>query len=173
MGRRVLIDHTKRQSTDVDAHVGARIRALRRQLGMSQVQLAARLGLSVQQVQKYECGVNRISASKLFEAANLLGVPVSELFDGLDAATPEANHDVGEAAIAAFLQSPQGVELASNFPRIPSRRLRQIVLEFVRGVAEVRTEEGKLYLFVAVDRLPVGGAIPSIGLVGVMASSTA
>lgn len=67
----------------VDLGVGRNMRRLRNRLGISQVQLAAGLGVTFQQIQKYENGRNRISASKLFEAAQLLAVPIEELFAGL------------------------------------------------------------------------------------------
>jgi transcriptional regulator with XRE-family HTH domain len=70
----------------VDIHVGGRIRAIRKAAGLSQEKLADHLGISFQQVQKYERGTNRISASKLFEAAGLLGVEISDFFAGLNAA---------------------------------------------------------------------------------------
>lgn len=67
----------------VDDYVGAQVRRFRKQAGMSQQVLAARLGLTFQQVQKYERGTNRVSASKLFETAGILGVPVQAFFEGL------------------------------------------------------------------------------------------
>lgn len=68
----------------IDTHVGMRIRARRRELEFSQATLALAIKVSLQQVQKYETGANRISASKLFMAANALEVPVSWFFDGLE-----------------------------------------------------------------------------------------
>ena len=75
-------------ATAVDVHIGQRLRMRRKLAGLSQEQLAERLGVTFQQVQKYEKGTNRISASRLFGAARLLSVPVSYFFEGL--ATPEA-----------------------------------------------------------------------------------
>ena len=128
---------TKRLATTVDEHVGSRIRALRKQLGMSQQHLAGELGLTFQQIQKYERGSNRVSASKLYETANALRVPVSYFFEGLE--DPPTQKDMGERAVHAFLRTEEGAELARTFPRIAPGRLRQRVLELVRGIVE--TEE--------------------------------
>lgn len=67
----------------VDVHVGARLRVFRKEAGMSQQVLGDRLGLTFQQVQKYERGTNRVSASKLFEASDILGVRIESFFEGL------------------------------------------------------------------------------------------
>ena len=98
-----------RKPSPVDAHVGARIRLRRKLLGLSQQQLAEKLGLPFQQVQKYERGVNRVSASKLYETARLLQAPVTHFFEGLDcqAATQCAPDAV--AAVTAFLMTTEGL----------------------------------------------------------------
>ena len=72
-----------RKSTSVDVYIGGRIRARRKALGVSQEQLARSLGIAFQQVQKYEHGANRVSASKLYDVAKILDVPISFFFDGL------------------------------------------------------------------------------------------
>ena len=130
----------KRLATTVDAHVGSRIRELRRQHGMSQQHLAGELGLTFQQVQKYERGTNRVSASKLYETANVLRVPVSYFFEGLE--DPPIEADMGEGAVHAFLTTEEGAELARTFPRIAPGRLRQRVLELVRGIVETHETQG-------------------------------
>ena len=73
-----------RKANNVDAHVGARLRDRRMAIGMSQERLGQQLGIAFQQVQKYERGVNRISASRLFQIARELDVPVGHFFEGLD-----------------------------------------------------------------------------------------
>lgn len=75
---------SKQQATAVDAHVGNRVRAARIQAGISQEQVADHLGLTFQQVQKYEKGINRIAAGRLFQIASLFGVTVEFFFDGLE-----------------------------------------------------------------------------------------
>ena len=127
-----------RSPAAVDLHVGARIRMRRRFLGLTQLVLAESLGLTFQQVQKYERGANRVSASKLYEIARALSVPVPYFFEGLATANPE---DVDEArgaerSIREFLLTSEGQELASLYPRISHPRLRRQVLELVRTIAE-------------------------------------
>ena len=130
-------DSSLRKPSHVDAHVGARIRLRRKLLGLSQQQLAERLGLTFQQVQKYERGVNRVSASKLYETAQVLGAPVTHFFEGLDGEDRTfQSPPTGEAAVTAFLMTPEGLELATLFPRIPKGRMRHQVLELVRTLAE-------------------------------------
>ncbi len=129
-------DASLRKPSHVDAHVGSRIRLRRKLLGLSQQQLADRLGLTFQQVQKYERGVNRVSASKLYETAQVLQTPVAHFFDGLEGAGLAPHSPDGEAAVTAFLMTSEGLELASLFPRIPRGRMRHQVLELVRTLAE-------------------------------------
>jgi transcriptional regulator with XRE-family HTH domain len=130
----------RKQPDPVDAHVGSRIRMRRRVMGLSQEALADALGLTFQQVQKYECGVNRVSASKLFGAARVLQVPVRYFFDGL----PQPGQPAGEALpdedadgrVNAFLATPEGLELARRFMMRPEGRWRRQVLELVRALTE-------------------------------------
>ena len=138
-GKLIVAGDPKRLPTTVDAHVGSRIRALRKQLGISQEHLAERLGLSFQQVQKYERGTNRVSASKLYETAGVLRVPVSYFFEGLDDVAPESGTDMGERAVRAFLQTDEGAELARTFPRLTPGDLRKRVLELVRSIIEAES----------------------------------
>ena len=130
-------DASLRKPSHVDAHVGSRIRLRRKLLGLSQQQLAQRLGLTFQQVQKYERGVNRVSASKLYETAQVLGAPVTHFFEGLDGEPHFDRPPAGEAAVTAFLMTPEGLELATLFPRIPKGRMRHQVLELVRTLSEI------------------------------------
>ncbi len=118
-------------------HVGARVRMRRRFLSLTQQALAESLGLTFQQVQKYERGANRVSASKLYEIARALNVPVPYFFEGLaDTGSDEddaARH--AEVSIREFLMTPEGQELATLYPRIGPSRLRRQVLELVRAIA--------------------------------------
>ena len=129
-----------RRPNPVDLHVGGRVRMRRKLLGVSQEQLADSLGLTFQQVQKYERGANRVSASKLYEIARTLQVPVSFFFDGL--ADPMGGSDADEAGLHAervvqqFLTTPEGLELAEVFPRIGRSRVRRQVLDLVRAMAD-------------------------------------
>ena len=121
----------------VDVHVGHRIRLRRKLAGASQTQLAAALGLTCQQLQKYERGTNRLSASKLHALASHLKVSISWFFEGLEAAGgPDAGGviDRRQAGAAAFLASREGVELAQTFPQVPSGQ-RGRILALVRSLA--------------------------------------
>ena len=88
----MLGDFTNSMAYPVDEHIGARIRAIRKAQGLTQDALAIRLGLTFQQIQKYERGINRISASRLFQIAQLLDASVSDFFEGLgpDGEGPDA-----------------------------------------------------------------------------------
>ncbi len=119
----------------VDLHVGARVRMRRKLLGVSQEKLAGALGLTFQQVQKYERGANRISASKLFEIARFLDVAPAYFFDGLTIETKKGHKSVpAEQSLHEFLMTPEGVELASLLPKLHSKYRRR-VLELVRTLA--------------------------------------
>jgi transcriptional regulator with XRE-family HTH domain len=122
-----------RKSTSVDVHIGGRIRARRKALGVSQERLATSLGIAFQQLQKYEHGANRVSASKLYDVARALDVPISYFFEGL-AVAEHISPDPREKWLRVFLESDEGRELAEAFPRIPEAHLRRKVLELVRGV---------------------------------------
>ncbi len=116
----------------------------RKILGVSQERLADSLGLTFQQVQKYERGSNRVSASKLYEIASALQAQVSYFFEGLaDPATAqEGPADPGtEQFVQNFLMTPEGLELAGLFPKITRARVRRRVLDLVRSMAEEEAEE--------------------------------
>ncbi|GJD96247.1 helix-turn-helix domain-containing protein [Methylobacterium iners] len=117
-------------ATDVDRTVGQRIRALRESKGISQTTLATAIGVSFQQVQKYEKGRNRVSASRLRGLARALGIPVSMLFDDDD---PEG--DTSEAF--AFLGTTGAVELLQAFATIEDAAVRRDVLVVVRSAARI------------------------------------
>ncbi|MDV6329872.1 helix-turn-helix transcriptional regulator [Asticcacaulis sp. 201] len=122
----------------VDAHVGGRVRNRRKFLGLSQTALAEAIGLTFQQVQKYEKGNNRISASKLYDVAKTLRVPVAYFFDGYagDAADMDAGADASEQSASVFLSTSEGIELASTFPRIVGGKTRRRLLDLVRALAD-------------------------------------
>jgi transcriptional regulator with XRE-family HTH domain len=128
---------TDRSPNPVDLHVGTRIRMRRKLLGISQERLADDLGLTFQQVQKYERGANRVSASKLYEIARSLKTSIAYFFEGLaDPANPSEGEDSGEQSVHDFLMTPEGLELATSFPRVPQPRVRRRILELVRAMAE-------------------------------------
>ncbi|KRA56128.1 Cro/Cl family transcriptional regulator [Caulobacter sp. Root655] len=127
----------------VDLHVGARIRMRRKILGVSQERLADDLGLTFQQVQKYERGANRVSASKLYEIAKSLQSPVSYFFEGLADPTDldGFSENGSEQFVHDFLMTPEGLELAALFPRIGKSRVRRRILDLVRSMAEDLVED--------------------------------
>lgn len=128
-----------RTPNPVDLHVGARIRMRRRMQSVSQERLADALGLTFQQVQKYERGANRVSASKLYEIATTLHAPISYFFDGLDdPAGDGARADTAgdEQTVHAFLMTSEGLDLARGFTRIARGRVRRRLLELIRALAE-------------------------------------
>ncbi|HJV43000.1 helix-turn-helix transcriptional regulator [Caulobacter sp.] len=126
---------TERHPNPVDLHVGARIRMRRKILGVSQERLAEDLGLTFQQVQKYERGANRVSASKLYEIARSLQSSVGYFFEGLGS-TGEGMAEGGEPFVHDFLMTPEGLELATLFPKITRLKVRRRILELVRSMAE-------------------------------------
>jgi transcriptional regulator with XRE-family HTH domain len=117
----------------VDRHVGLRIRMRRKEMGVSQERLAESLGITFQQVQKYERGANRVSASKLWEIAGTLRTPVSYFYDGLDGQTGAGGQ---QTSAQAFLSSSEGLELLAAFPRITEPAIRRKLVELVRVVAD-------------------------------------
>ncbi|WP_461384497.1 helix-turn-helix domain-containing protein, partial [Devosia indica] len=123
----------------VDLHVGARIRMRRKTMGLSQERLAESLSLTFQQVQKYERGANRVSASKLYEIARSLRSPINYFFDGLADTVDPLPEGVADQDASAFVHelvmTPEGMELAALFPRI-AKRGRKLVLDLARVLAE-------------------------------------
>ncbi len=125
----------------IDVHVGGRVRLRRTMLGMSQDKLAESLGLTFQQIQKYEKGVNRIGASRVFEISRILGVPIQFLYDDYNAATgrsygfAEAGADDG-AAMMELLNTPEGVQLCKHFASIADPKIRKRVLELVKSLSD-------------------------------------
>ena len=117
----------------IDRHVGLRMRMRRKELGISQEKLADSVGLTFQQIQKYERAANRVSASKLWELSQALQTTIGYFYEGL---TEMAGSDLPREGMQDFLLSPEGLELAAWFPRIPTPRLRRKVLELVRALVD-------------------------------------
>jgi transcriptional regulator with XRE-family HTH domain len=128
----------KKSPNPVDKHVGARVRSRRILVGMSQEKLGTSLGLTFQQVQKYEKGTNRIGASRLQNISKILGVPVAYFFEGapLDGgATGFAENEQVEYT-ADIMSTPEGVTLAKAFVRITDPKVRRKVVELVAMMAD-------------------------------------
>jgi transcriptional regulator with XRE-family HTH domain len=130
-----------RRPNPVDVHVGNRVRLQRMLMGISQEKLGERLGLTFQQVQKYEKGINRIGASRLFELSRVLGVPVQFFYDDAplgapaQAATPGFAERSSDSHVFEFLSSREGLELNRAFSRITDPKVRRSVLDLVRSLA--------------------------------------
>ncbi|WP_375201892.1 helix-turn-helix domain-containing protein [Hyphococcus sp.] len=122
----------------IDVHVGSRVKLRRMILGMSQETLGKSLGLTFQQIQKYEKGVNRIGASRMYELSRLLEVPVQFFYDDYGdrpAAIGFAEGEPGER-VMALVNSPEGVQLCRYFSEIKDPQVRKRVLDLVKSIAE-------------------------------------
>jgi transcriptional regulator with XRE-family HTH domain len=120
----------------IDRHVGARIRHKRMMLGISQEALGDALGVTFQQVQKYEKGKNRISASKLVQIAQALQVPPAFFFEGLpDADKPRPPAGLDPDPCAAIAAKPDGLRLATAFNRIEGAKERGIIVNLAEIMA--------------------------------------
>lgn len=135
-------DKSSRRPNPIDVHVGSRVRFRRMLLGMSQEKLGEKLGLTFQQVQKYEKGINRIGASRLFDLAQVLGVSVqffyeeAPVMDGQQQPAADGSAEkVDENAIVEFLRSRDGLELNRAFVRISDVKARRAIVELVRSLA--------------------------------------
>ena len=122
----------------VDRHVGSRVRLRRKILNMSQESLGKALGVTFQQVQKYERGVNRIGASRLHAMSLVLDVPISYFFEGMDEPGTMTGVAEGEQSpmMYDFIQSTDGVALASAFSRIKDPKVRRRVIELIRAFSD-------------------------------------
>jgi transcriptional regulator with XRE-family HTH domain len=116
----------------IDQHVGARLRMRRLMLNMTQSEVADALGLTFQQLQKYEKGSNRVSASKLQLLCSILKVPVSFFFDGL-ADVPATDDEA--AALTAVLARADGVELMTGFTRVRDPKVQRAIVALVEQFA--------------------------------------
>ncbi|MCH4092281.1 helix-turn-helix domain-containing protein [Acetobacter sp.] len=147
--------------SDLDAHVGARIRLRRTMLGMSQEKLGEAISLTFQQIQKYERGTNRVSASRLFEIARVLDVPIGFFYDDMPLAPAAASPETTQSApVMGFAEAQQGfggppmpgtpsqvavdaavlsrretLELVRAYYRIPDAGVRKRVLDLIRSMA--------------------------------------
>jgi transcriptional regulator with XRE-family HTH domain len=124
----------------VDLHVGRRVRLRRLEIGVSQQKLAEHLGVSFQQVQKYEKGTNRISASRLQQIAKFLDAPASYFFEGMPT-DRQVGPNEDYPRLVAFLSSREGVALARSFLRVKSGKVRREMVELVESIAALRLAE--------------------------------
>jgi transcriptional regulator with XRE-family HTH domain len=129
-----------RSPDPVDKHVGSRVRMRRLMLGLSQSKLADQLGLTFQQVQKYEKGSNRIGAGRLHQLSHILDVPVSFFFEGaprLAGLPPRNRRDAPSPNyMTAFLATANGQALVKAFMRIKRIAVRRNIVRFLEAVAD-------------------------------------
>jgi transcriptional regulator with XRE-family HTH domain len=121
----------------VDRHVGSRVRMRRLMVGMSQEKLGDALGLTFQQIQKYEKGTNRIGASRLQQISEILQVPVSFLFEGAPGGAVNAegiSNAPSPAYVAEFLATSEGLALIRGFTHIPDIKLRRAIVDLVEQI---------------------------------------
>jgi transcriptional regulator with XRE-family HTH domain len=135
----------KKAPNPIDKHVGSRVRMRRMMLSMSQEKLGDALGLTFQQVQKYEKGTNRIGASRLQQISHILQVPVAFFFEGAPNLPGQATDGLREAPspayVSDFLATSEGLALTKAFMRIKEPKLRRRVVELVKEIAGVPDEE--------------------------------
>jgi transcriptional regulator with XRE-family HTH domain len=141
-------DKGSRRPNPIDTHVGSRVRLRRMLLGISQEKLGERLGLTFQQVQKYEKGVNRIGASRLFDLSTVLGVPISFFYEDAPASEARVQPIPGfaeapstDSSVLEFLATREGLELNRAFARIHDPKTRRAILDLVRSLAGVEGED--------------------------------
>jgi transcriptional regulator with XRE-family HTH domain len=132
----------RKKEQTIDAYIGARVRLRRLMLGMSQESLGGQLSLTFQQIQKYEKGVNRISASRLYALARALSVPVNYFFEGLSNPDLPSDYDSLQEANTAspyldFVSSGEGVQLNKAFLKIEDDVTRRKILAIVEDIARV------------------------------------
>jgi transcriptional regulator with XRE-family HTH domain len=126
----------------VDKYVGSRVRMRRIMLGMSQEKLGEALGLTFQQIQKYEKGTNRVGASRIKQISEILQVPVSFLFDGGPTGTANGegfSEDASPSYISDFLATSEGLALTRAFTSIGDSKLRRSIVDLVEQIAARET----------------------------------
>ena len=124
----------ERSTTTIDVRLGQRVRARRLEIDMSQERLADIIGVTFQQVQKYEKGVNRMAGSRLWDIANALEIPVARFFE--DIGTRKETKTATRDNTASVLATPEGAQLVALFAAIKSKAMRRRVVELVRALAE-------------------------------------
>ncbi len=126
-----------KRTNPVDIHIGSRVRLKRQMLQMSQEKLGEYLGVTFQQVQKYEKGSNRIGAGSLWRIAQIMGTPVSFFFEGLRDKEMQQGfaESQDDAIVYEFINSSDGVALIKAFAHVKDPRVRRRILELVRTLA--------------------------------------
>ena len=130
----------KKKPNPIDIHVGSRVRLRRTMLGMSQEKLGEHLGITFQQIQKYEKGANRIGASRLQEIARVLNTPISFFFEDAPGDSGDGQPGLGEPDspnyVVDFLSSSEGLQLNRAFVKIKDAKVRRKIVEMVKALAD-------------------------------------
>ena len=131
---------TRRDPNYIDVHVGSRLRMRRQIVSMSQEKLGELLGITFQQVQKYEKGTNRISASRLFYAAKILGIPVQAFFEDLPEveSTNGFSENNADNTVMASLMNAEGIQLAKAFRDADSPTKRKLIATLARAIVDMK-----------------------------------
>lgn len=132
----------ERAANAIDRKIGQRVRTRRLEIGMSQERLAELLGVTFQQVQKYEKGVNRIAASRLYDIAASLDMPAARFFENLAGGRAGVAEDRQEF-VEDVMATPEGAQLMSLFSSIKSLKIRRRVVELVKALSDEAAETGK------------------------------
>jgi len=130
--------NSEKKADSIDVEIVQRIRLHRLQTGLSQTELARQLGVSFQQVQKYEKGLNRVGAGRLTKIANVLGVPVSTLFGAHDADTTSHNELRSGASPLKLLGMPGALGLLRAYGQLNDGRMRRSIVRLVENIAARR-----------------------------------
>jgi len=127
----------KKSTGSIDKEIGSRVRMRRVSIGMSQEKLGDMLGLTFQQVQKYEKGMNRISVARLVEIARILGVDIDFFFDGIKPGKGEAGFADSSAPgyVADMMSTPEGLQLVRHFTGIKNAKVRKSIVQLVASLA--------------------------------------
>ncbi|WP_377291290.1 helix-turn-helix domain-containing protein [Rhizobium sp. SG2393] len=129
----------KKKPNPIDIHVGSRIRLRRTMLGMSQEKLGEQLGITFQQIQKYEKGTNRVGASRLQNISGILNVPVSFFFEDAPGEAGVTQSGFSEASssnyVVDFLSSSEGLQLNRAFVKIADPKVRRKIVDLVKAIA--------------------------------------
>lgn len=146
MGEPPRTSRAKTMASATDLHVGKRLRRRRRLLGLTQQQLAESIGIRFQQIQKYECGANRVTASRLYELAIALNVPVNYFFEGLQVAapaaadgTPGAPANDRDLIAADVLSQKETLELIRAYYKLGERPRRRL-LDLAKALQDESTD---------------------------------
>jgi transcriptional regulator with XRE-family HTH domain len=136
----VEVMENKKKPNPIDIHVGSRVRLRRNMLGMSQEKLGDALGITFQQIQKYEKGTNRVGASRLQAIASVLQVPVSFFFEDAPGMAPGGQPGLAEDSqttfVVDFINSAEGLQLNRAFVKIGDPKVRRKIVDLVKSLSD-------------------------------------